>query len=107
MAWLQQCDIFVAEVSGSSFGLGCESGYLLGATTKKVILLYRFDHERKVSLLITGNTHPRCTLVPYSTIEEFEAFIRDALPSEPSQAGCADRAMAQDEQKRARSLHPR
>jgi hypothetical protein len=97
-AWLRQCDIFVAEVSGSSFGLGFESGYLLGATTKKVILLYRLDDERKVSLLITGNTHPRCTLVPYSTIGEVEVFIRAALPSEPSEAGCADRAMAEDEQ---------
>jgi 2'-deoxynucleoside 5'-phosphate N-hydrolase len=26
MKWLAQCDIFVAEVSGSSFGLGFETG---------------------------------------------------------------------------------
>src|SRR5580700_4035212 len=39
MAWLQQCDLFIAEVSGSSFGLGFETGYLLGATNKRVILL--------------------------------------------------------------------
>jgi hypothetical protein len=24
MAWLEQCDLFIAEVSGSSFGLGFE-----------------------------------------------------------------------------------
>ena len=41
MAWLEQCDVFIAEVSGSSFGLGFETGYLLGATSKKVVLLYR------------------------------------------------------------------
>lgn len=41
MAWLEQCDLFIAKVSGSSFGLGFEVGYLLGATNKKVILLYR------------------------------------------------------------------
>jgi len=35
MKWLAQCDMFIAEVSGSSFGLGFETGYLLGATTKK------------------------------------------------------------------------
>lgn len=34
MTWLKQCDVFVAEVSGSSFGLGFETGYLLGATAK-------------------------------------------------------------------------
>jgi nucleoside 2-deoxyribosyltransferase len=38
MTWLAQCDLFVAEVTGSSFGLGFETGYLLGATDKKTIL---------------------------------------------------------------------
>ena len=57
MVWLQECEFFVAEVSGSSFGLGFETGYLLGATNKRVILLYRRELESKVSLLITGNTH--------------------------------------------------
>ena len=75
MAWLEQCELFIAEVSGSSFGLGFETGYLLGATTKKVVLLYRRDVEQKVSLLITGNTHPNCTLVPYTTVEEVEEFV--------------------------------
>src|ERR1700690_3187083 len=70
MAWLEQCDLFIAEVSGSSFGLGFETGYLLGATNKKVILLYRRELEQKVSLLIRGNTHANCTLVPYATVEE-------------------------------------
>ena len=27
MAWLQQCEVLIAEVSGSSFGLGFETGY--------------------------------------------------------------------------------
>lgn len=39
MTWLQQCDLFIAEVSGVFFGLGLETGYLLRATNKKVILL--------------------------------------------------------------------
>jgi nucleoside 2-deoxyribosyltransferase len=76
MAWLEQCDIFIAEVSGSSFGLGFETGYLLGATSKKVILFYRRDLEKKISLLITGNTHPNCTLVPYASVAEVEEFLR-------------------------------
>jgi len=79
MAWLQQCDLFVAEVSGSSFGLGFETGYLLGATGKKVVLFYRRDVERKISLLITGITHPNCKLVPYSDLEEVENGIRSNL----------------------------
>jgi len=75
MAWLDQCDLFIAEVSGSSFGLGFETGYLLGATRRKVVLLYRRELEGRVSLLITGNTHENCTLVPYGTVEEVESFL--------------------------------
>ena len=86
MAWLQQCDVLIAEVSGSSFGLGFETGYLLGATTKKVILFYRRDLEKKISLLITGNTHPNCTLAPYSNLADVESFITSNLSGEPGAA---------------------
>jgi hypothetical protein len=34
MNWLTACDVFLAEVSGSSFGLGFETGYLLGQRRK-------------------------------------------------------------------------
>jgi hypothetical protein len=75
MAWLEQCELFLAEVSGSSFGLGFETGYLLGATGKRVFLFFRREVEQKISLLITGNTHPNCTLVSYATVEEVEEFV--------------------------------
>lgn len=83
MAWLEQCDLFIAEVSGSSFGLGFEAGYLLGATNKPVLLLYRREAEGRVSLLITGNTHPNCTLFAYATPEEVEAFVRTNVRRNP------------------------
>jgi hypothetical protein len=92
MAWLEQCELFIAEVSGSSFGLGFETGYLLGATHKRVILLYHRELEPKISLLITGNTHPNCTLVPYATIGEVEQFItinlgiRESVPDQEEAA---------------------
>jgi nucleoside 2-deoxyribosyltransferase len=85
MAWLELCDIFIAEVSGSSFGLGFETGYLLGATNKQVILLYRRELEKNVSLLISGNTHPNCTLAPYATIAEAEEFVAARLAIESLQ----------------------
>jgi hypothetical protein len=84
LAWLEDCDIFIGEVSGSSFGLGFEAGYLLGATEKRVILLFRAESEKKISLMITGNTHPRCTLAPYASEEAAEARLRELL--EQSQA---------------------
>lgn len=76
MTWLRQCDLFLAEASGSSFGVGFEAGYLLGATTTKVILIYKSDAKERISYLITGNSHPNCTLVPYSSLDEVEAFIK-------------------------------
>jgi hypothetical protein len=79
MKWLDDCDLFMAEVSGSSFGLGFETGYLLGATSKKVILFYRRGVEAKISLLITGITHPNCRLVPYSSPDEVEIWITNNL----------------------------
>ena len=76
LCWLEQSDIFIAEVSGSSFGLGFEAGFTLGATGKRAILFYRKEAEGRISLLITGNNHPRCTLVPYSKTEEIETVLR-------------------------------
>jgi len=81
MKWLQECDLFIAEVSGSSFGIGFETGYLLGSSHKKAILFFRCEIEKSISLLITGNTHPNCTLVPYGNENEVENFVRDSLSS--------------------------
>lgn len=76
MKWLSECDLFIAEVSGSSFGLGFETGYLLGATSKPVILFYHKELYERVSLLITGLTHPRSRVVAYSSEEEVEVWLR-------------------------------
>lgn len=76
MQWLDQADIFIGEASGSSFGMGYEAGYVLGATSKRVILFYRREFESRISLLIVGNTHPRCTVVPYSAIGDVEGLLR-------------------------------
>lgn len=79
MNWLRQCDIFIAEVSGSSFGLGYETGHVLAASNKRAVLFYRRDAAARISLLITGNTHPNCRLVPYSEPDEIEAELRSTM----------------------------
>lgn len=92
MKWLEACDLFVAEVSGSSFGLGFETGYLLGSGTKKTLLFYRREMASRISLLITGNSHPNCTLLPYSDVQEVERFITSELcPQEKAAAFIAGR----------------
>jgi nucleoside 2-deoxyribosyltransferase len=92
MAWLRQCDLFLAEASGSSFGVGFEAGYLLGGSNTKVILFYDINVRDRVSFLIGGNTHPNCTLVPYASRAEVEAFIKAHVgpgnsPPEPAGRG--------------------
>jgi hypothetical protein len=42
---------------------------------RKVVLFYRRAVETKISLLITGITHPNCSLVPYSHLDEVEDWI--------------------------------
>lgn len=79
MRWLAESEIFIAEVSGSSFGLGFEAGYTLGATQKRAILFYRRDAAERISMLITGNGHPRCELIPYSSVEEALGLLEGCL----------------------------
>ena len=76
MKWLADCDIFIAEVSGSSFGMGYEAGLVLGSSQKRAILLHRADAIERISLLITGNQHPRCSVVAYSTFDEIELVLK-------------------------------
>jgi 2'-deoxynucleoside 5'-phosphate N-hydrolase len=78
IAWLEACDLLVAEASGSSFGVGFEVGYVLGRsdrTDQRVVLLYRADRRDQISRLIAGNAHPRCRVVPYATGGELEAAV--------------------------------
>jgi nucleoside 2-deoxyribosyltransferase len=79
MEWLRQCDIFIGEVSGSSFGIGFEAGFLLGGSARKALLFYRREVGSRISLLITGNTHPNCTLAPYTEFAEIEERLRRTM----------------------------
>jgi nucleoside 2-deoxyribosyltransferase len=68
IAWLESCDLLIADASGSSFGVGFEVGYVLGRadrTSQRVLLLYRADRLNQISRLIPGNGHPRCTVLKY------------------------------------------
>jgi len=76
MNWLRQCDIFIGEVSGSSFGIGFEAGYVLGGSARQALLFYRREAESRISLLITGNTHANCTVASYGEFGEIEDQLR-------------------------------
>jgi nucleoside 2-deoxyribosyltransferase len=79
MRWLDECDVFIGEVSGSSFGLGYEAGFVLGGSGKRVVLFHRADAAGRISLLITGNTHPRCTVAAYTSFDEIAGVLAEVL----------------------------
>ena len=78
IAWLDDCDLLVAEASGSSYGVGFEVGYVLGRSTlsgQRVLLLYDAAAAAKVSRLIAGNSHPNCTVYAYRGVDDLTAFL--------------------------------
>ena len=79
MRWLEECDVFIGEVSGSSFGLGYEAGLVLGGSRRRAILFHHAGAAGRISLLITGNTHPRCTVAPYTSFDDIAAVLARAL----------------------------
>jgi 2'-deoxynucleoside 5'-phosphate N-hydrolase len=72
IAWIEECQVLVAEVSTPSHGVGYEiaCALLLG---KPVLCLYRRD--ARVSKMITGNDSPTLRLATYATREEAVALV--------------------------------
>jgi nucleoside 2-deoxyribosyltransferase len=82
IAWLEACDVLIADGSGSSFGVGFEVGYVLGRsdrTDQRVVLLYRADRRDQISRLIVGNAHPRCETLSYEDGSDLSRLVGAAL----------------------------
>jgi nucleoside 2-deoxyribosyltransferase len=80
--WLNAADFLIADASGSSFGVGFEVGWVLARsdrTSQRVLLLYRADRRDRISRLIGGNAHPRCTVVPYQDSADLARKVRGCL----------------------------
>jgi nucleoside 2-deoxyribosyltransferase len=83
IAWLDACDLLIADASGSSFGVGFEVGYVVGRSDRKdqrVLLLYRADRRDVISRLIVGLTHPRCTLIEYTDAASLVECVSPQVP---------------------------
>ena len=82
LEWLNAADLLIADASGSSFGVGFEVGWVLARsdrTSQRVLLLYRADRRDRISRLIGGNAHPRCTVVPYRDARDLMDQVRERL----------------------------
>src|SRR6516162_1806903 len=85
--WLSDCDVLVAEASGSSYGVGFEVGYVIGRskeTRQRVLLVYDEARRHAVSRLIAGNSDEACTTFAYRTFDELAAFIDQELGPGPT-----------------------
>jgi 2'-deoxynucleoside 5'-phosphate N-hydrolase len=74
--WLDECDAVVAEVSTPSHGVGYEIAYAL-EKGKPVICGYQAG--KRVSKMLTGNTHSQINVLAYDKVEEFVAEIYEFL----------------------------
>jgi len=76
VAWVNACDVVVAEVSTPSHGVGYEIA--LAICRGKPVLCF-FQEGRRVSKMITGNSSPGLQVFSYRTSEELVKRIRTSL----------------------------
>ncbi|NGM68336.1 nucleoside 2-deoxyribosyltransferase [Natronolimnobius sp. AArcel1] len=76
VAWLEQADVVVAEVTTPSLGVGYELGRAV-AWEKPVHCLYRPESTHDLSAMIRGND--AVTVTEYDSLEEVEPELEDFL----------------------------
>lgn len=76
VGWIKDSDIFIAEVSSPSFGVGYEvaTAESLG---KPVYILYRETCDKRLSAMACGNS--RICLIRYNTLEDLKKKLSQEL----------------------------
>ncbi len=75
-AWIEACDVLIAEVSTPSHGVGYEIGYALHLG-KPVLCLHRA--EKTVSKMLTGNPDTLMQVMGYTDVKNGVAKMRAYL----------------------------
>ena len=70
--WINECDVFIAEVTRPSLGVGYEVRTAI-EMNKKILCIYRPEQTKRVSAMITGASKVKTE--PYSTIDEAKDII--------------------------------
>lgn len=76
--WITEADVFIAEVSNPSTGVGYEIA-LAQSQGKRIICFYRKNSDKKLSAMIAGNSY--LTVFVYDSVEEFEALLERQFTS--------------------------
>ena len=74
--WLRNCDAVVAEVTSPSHGVGYEIAVAL-MLEKPVLCCFKKD--RKVSMILTGNSSANLSLYPYESADQAVAGLREFI----------------------------
>ena len=76
VAWINDSDAVIAEVSTPSHGVGYEIAYSLGIS-KPVLCCYK--QGVKVSKMILGNSDPKLSVQAYTDINEAKQVVRSFI----------------------------
>jgi nucleoside 2-deoxyribosyltransferase len=76
IAWINDCEALVAEVSTPSHGVGYEVAYAL-SIGKPVLCLYQAG--RPISKMLTGNSHTHIQVNSYQNSDNAMAIVRSFL----------------------------
>lgn len=76
LAWIDDSDALIAEVSTPSHGVGYEIGYALNQK-KPVLCIYR--RGVRVSKMLTGNTMAGLRILDYGDVDQAIQLVRDFL----------------------------
>lgn len=71
IAWVKRADVFVAEISTPSLGVGFEIGSIAGSTP--ILCLFREEEGKRLSAMIEGN--PAITVRAYKSIKEVPKIL--------------------------------
>ena len=77
LAWIEEADVLVAEVSVPSTGVGYEIAAMRYRFGRPVICLYRAGHTKRCSAMVAGDAGVE--LIEYEDAEEMLERLRSAL----------------------------
>ena len=70
--WMDECDVFIAEVTRPSLGVGYEVRTAI-EMNKRILCIYKPEQTKRVSAMIVGA--PGIKTSPYNTIEDAKKII--------------------------------
>jgi 2'-deoxynucleoside 5'-phosphate N-hydrolase len=74
VAWVEECDVMIAEVSTPSTGVGYEYGYAI-QIGKPVLCVYRSAQSVRMTKMILGNPASNLKIAVYSNEDELDRAV--------------------------------